>query len=166
MADIKGMGGITLVTSNVVNIRLCGGVGMKRFVVSVAIALMLLGTITSVAAEPKTIPGWVELRQDMELFKGALDRTVGSTVLNTYLPGYGVVFLFSVKYGMALDDVQYEVERALRFITPTIGVLPEGEVIAIVGYSESFSGDWEIMYVSRADSSADPDTWDIYYNKK
>lgn len=139
---------------------------MKRFVVYVAIALMLLGTITSVAAEPKTIPGWVELRQDMELFKGALGRTVGSTVLNTYLPGYGVVFMFSVKYGMSLDDVQYEVERALRFITPTIGALPEGEVIAIVGYSESFSGDWEIMYVSRADSSADPDTWDIYYNKK
>lgn len=139
---------------------------MKHFVVSVAIALMLLGTITSVAAEPKTIPGWVELRQDMELFKGALGRTVGSTVLNTYLPGYGVVFMFSVKYGMSLDDVQYEVERALRFITPTIGVLPEGEVIAIVGYSESFSSDWEIMYVSRADSSADPDTWDIYYNKK
>jgi len=49
---------------------------MKRFVVSVAIALMLLGTITSVAAEPKTIPGWVELRQDMELLKGALDGTV------------------------------------------------------------------------------------------
>jgi len=166
MADIKGMGGITLVTSNVVNIRLCGGVGMKRFVVSVAIALMLLGTITSVAAEPKTIPGWVELRQDMELLKGALDGTVASEVLNTYLPGYGVVFLFSVKYGMALDDVQYQVERALRFITPTIGVLPEGEVIAIVGYSESLRGDWEIMYVSRADSSADPDTWDIYYNKK
>ncbi len=138
---------------------------MKRFVVSVAIAMMLLGTITSVAAEPKTIPGWVELRQDMELLKGALDGTVASTrVLNTYLPGYGVVFLFSVKYGMALDDVQYEVERALRFITPTIGVLPEGEVIAIVGYS--YWDDWEIMYVSRADSSADPDTWDIYYNKK
>jgi hypothetical protein len=138
---------------------------MKRFVVSVAIALMLLGTITSVAAEPKTIPGWVELRQDMELLKGALDGTVASTrVLNTYLPGYGVVFLFSVELGMALDDVQYEVERALRFITPTIGVLPEGEVIAIVGYS--YWDDWEIMYVSRADSSADPDTWDIYYNKK
>lgn len=138
---------------------------MKRFVVSVAIAMMLLGTITSVAAEPKTIPGWVELRQDMELLKGALDGTVAlTTVLNTYLPGYGVVFLFSVELGMALDDVQYEVERALRFITPTIGVLPEGEVIAIVGYS--YWDDWEIMYVSRADSSADPDTWDIYYNKK
>lgn len=136
---------------------------MKRFVVSVAIAMMLLGTITSVAAEPKTIPGWVELRQDMELLKGALEGTVARLeVLNTYLPGYGVVFLFSVKSGMALDDVQYEVERALRFITPTIGVLPEGEVIAIVGYSNLY--DWEIMYVSRADSSADPDTWDIYYN--
>lgn len=137
---------------------------MKRFVVSVAIAMMLLGTITSVAAEPKTIPGWVELRQDMELLKGALDGTVASTVLNTYLPGYGVVFLFEVRTGMALDDVQYEVERALRFITPTIGVLPEGEVIAIVGYYELYSDVWEIMYVSRADSSADPDTWDIYYN--
>ena len=137
---------------------------MKRFVVSVAIAMMLLGTITSVAAEPKTIPGWVELRQDMELLKGALDGTVAETVLNTYLPGYGVVFLFSVKYGMALDDVQYEVERALRFITPTIGVLPEGEVIAIVGYSSR--DDWEIMYVSRADSSADPNTWDVYFNKR
>lgn len=137
---------------------------MKRFVVSVAIAMMLLGTITSVAAEPKTIPGWVELRQDMELLKGALDGTVAETVLNTYLPGYGVVFLFSVEYGMALDDVQYQVERALRFITPTIGVLPEGEVIAIVGYSSR--DDWEIMYVSRADSSADPNTWDVYFNKR
>ena len=137
---------------------------MKRFVVSVAIAMMLLGTITSVAAEPKTIPGWVELRQDMELLKGALDGTVAETVLNTYLPGYGVVFLFSVEYGMALDDVQYQVERALRFITPTIGVLPEGEVIAIVGYSSR--DDWEIMYVSQADSSADPNTWDVYFNKR
>ena len=137
---------------------------MKRFVVSVAIAMMLLGTITSVAAEPKTIPGWVELRQDMELLKGALDGTVAETVLNTYLPGYGVVFLLEVEYGMALDDVQYQVERALRFITPTIGVLPEGEVIAIVGYSSR--DDWEIMYVSRADSSADPNTWDVYFNKR
>jgi len=137
---------------------------MKRFVVSVAIAMMLLGTITSVAAEPKTIPGWLELRQDMELLKGALEGTVASEVLNTYLPGYGVVFLFSVKYGMALDDVQYQVERALRFITPTIGVLPEGEVIAIVGYSSR--DHWEIMYVSRADSSADPNTWDVYFNKR
>jgi len=138
---------------------------MKRLAICLVV-MLLLGTVTAGAAEFKTIPNWAALRQDMELFKGALGRTVGSTVLNTYLPGYGVVFLFSVKYGMALDDVQYEVERALRFITPTIGVLPEGEVIAIVGYSESFSGDWEIMYVSRADSSADPDTWDIYYNKK
>lgn len=137
---------------------------MKRFVVSVAIALMLLGTITSVAAEPQTIPGWADLRQDMELFKGALDRAVSNTVLNTYLPGYGVVFLFSVKSKMEVSDVQYELERALRFITPTIGLLPEGEVIAIAGYK--VLGDWEIMYVSRADSSADPDTWDIYYNKK
>lgn len=140
---------------------------MKRFVVSVAIALMLLGTITSVAAEPKTIPGWADLRQDMELFKGALDRAVSNTVLNTYLPGYGVVFLFSVKSNMEVSDVQYELERALRFITPTIGLLPEGEVIAIAGYkNEWFEDDWEIMYVSRADSSADPDSWDIYYNKK
>ncbi|HOO31235.1 MAG TPA: hypothetical protein PLU15_09750, partial [Bacillota bacterium] len=94
----------------------------------------------------------------------ALDGTVASEVLNTYLPGYGVVFLFSVEYGMALDDVQYQVERALRFITPTIGVLPEGEVIAIVGYSSR--DDWEIMYVSQADSSADPNTWDVYFNKR
>jgi len=138
---------------------------MKRLVVWFVLITMLLGTVTAVAAEPKTIPGWVELRQDMELFKGALDRTVGHTVLNTYLPGYGVVFLFNANSN-DLAAIQREVERALTFITPTISSLPEGERIAIVGYRVSFTGDWEIMYVSRADSSADPDTWDIYYNKK
>lgn len=139
---------------------------MKRIALVLVVSLLAL-TGLAVAAEPQTIPGWADLRQDMELFKGALDRTVSDTVLNTYLPGYGVVFLFSVKYNMEVSDVQYELERALRFITPTIGLLPEGEVIAIAGYkNEWFEDDWEIMYVSRADSSADPDSWDIYYNKK
>lgn len=138
---------------------------MKRLAICLVV-MLLLGTVTAGAAEFKTIPNWAALRQDMELFKGALDRTVSNTVLNTYLPGYGVVFLFSVKYGMDQEDVQYEVERALRFITPTIGLLPEGEVIAIIGYYEGFMEEWEIIYVSRADSSADPNTWDVYFNKR
>jgi hypothetical protein len=138
---------------------------MKRIALVLVVSLLAL-TGLAVAAEPQTIPGWADLRQDMELFKGALDRTVSDTVLNTYLPGYGVVFLFSVKYNMEVSDVQYELERALRFITPTIGLLPEGEVIAIAGYKEGFRGDWEIMYVSRGDSSSDAETWDIYYNAK
>src|SRR5690554_3872398 len=125
-------------------ISLYGGVAMKRLAICLVV-MLLLGTVTAGAAEFKTIPNWAALRQDMELFKGALDRTVSNTVLNTYLPGYGVVFLFSVKYGMDQEDVQYEVERALRFITPTIGLLPEGEVIAIIGYYEGFREEWEIM---------------------
>jgi len=141
---------------------------MRRVVaISVFVLLMVLGAGVASAQVGQPIEGWAEIRQDMELFKGALDRTVAGTVLNTYLPGYGVVFLFSVKFGLDLEDVQREVERALRFITPTISSLPPGERIAIVGYNEDiFDRDWELMYISDAGTSADPATWTVYFNQK
>jgi hypothetical protein len=84
-------------------------------------------------------------------------------VLNTYLPGYGVAFMFTAKSGYAAA-VQHEVERALRFIAPTISSLHEGEKIAVVGYHGSFDA-WELIYVSSANTSVDPATWDVYLNR-
>jgi len=141
---------------------------MRRVVTaSVVLLVMLFAAVVASAQVGQPIEGWVELRQDMELFKGAIDRTVANTVLNTYLPGYGVVFLFSIKSGLTVEDVQREVERALRFITPTIEALPAGERIAVVGYREDLLGrDWELMYISEAASSDDPTTWMVYFNRK
>ena len=140
-----------------------GGFGMRRFcIVVLVVVLLAFGSVAS-AVEPKTIPGWADLRQDMELFKGALKQAVGYTVLNTYLPGYGVVFMFTAKNG-DVGVVQREVERALRFIAPTISLLPEGEKISVVGYYDGFN-EWELVYVSRVGTSADPATWDVYINK-
>lgn len=136
---------------------------MKRScVVVLAVALLIIGSVAE-ASEPQTIPAWTDMRQDMELFKGALKQATAYTVLNTYLPGYGVVFMFTVKGG-DVAAVQREVERALRFIAPTISSLPEGEKIAVVGYYDGFT-EWELIYVSNANTSGDPAAWDVYLNK-
>ncbi len=136
---------------------------MKRsFIVALAVVLLMIGSVAR-AAEPQAISGWTDMRKDMELFKGALKQATAYTVLNTYLPGYGVVFMFTAKGG-DVAAVQHEVERALRFIAPTISSLPEGEKIAVVGYYDGFS-EWELIYVSNANTSGDPATWDVYLNR-
>ncbi len=133
---------------------------MKRSCIVVAIVALLVTSSTVLANEPKSIPDWDNIAQDMELFKGALKQTVGSTVLNTYLPGYGVVFIFTTTND--LTTVQREIERALNSIT--IRSLPKGERIAVVGCHGIVLKERDIMYISDADTSADPDTWDIYYH--
>lgn len=140
---------------------------MRRVVAVLLVMLVMVLSATAASAQVgQPIEGWAKLRKDMELFKGAIDRTVANTVLNTYLPGYGVVFMFSIKSGLTVEDVQREVERALRFITPTIETLPAGERIAVVGYREDLLGrDWELMYISEAASSDDPTTWMVYFNR-
>mgnify|MGYP001158024464 FL=1 len=135
---------------------------MKKWCFAVSIIVLLAISPMAMASEPKTIQNWDNIRRDMELFKGALKQTVGSSVLSTYLPGYGVVFMFDTT--KAIDMVKREVERALVFITPTISSLPEGERIAIVGYY-GFYEIWELMYISNANTSSDPTTWDVYLNK-
>ena len=136
---------------------------MKRScIVALAVVLLMIGSVAR-AAEPQAISGWTDMRKDMELFKGAIKQTLAHTVLNTYLPGYGVVFMFTAQSGN-VEAAQKELERALRFITPTISSLPEGEKIAAVGYYDGFS-EWELIYVSNANTSGDPATWDVYLNR-
>jgi len=53
-------------------------------------------------------------------------------------------------------------ERALMYITPIIVFLPDGERVAISYYC--VYPKWELTYVSRAGTSADPATWDAYLN--
>lgn len=135
-----------------------------RLLAFLVAAILVCSALSTVAAEPKPIAQWNDIRQDMELFKGALKQAVAYTVLNTYLPGYGVVFMFTAK-----DDdvaaVQKELERALQFIAPTISSLPPGEKISVVGYCDGFSV-WELIYTSSATTSSDPKSWDVYFNKK
>ncbi|HHW90953.1 MAG: hypothetical protein ACOX44_03405 [Limnochordia bacterium] len=138
---------------------------MKRILTLVLIALFVMfGTSTLYAADP--IPGWSVIRDDMEIAKGALKQVVGSTVLNTYIPDYGVVFMFTVEYGLSLDQVQVNLEKVLRYLVPTIDQLKDGERIALVGYYESFLSEWEIMYIATKESSSDPKTWHVYLNEK
>ena len=134
---------------------------MKRWCFVASLVVLLAIGSAAMASEPKTIPNWNNIRQDMALFQGALKETIGYTVLSTYLPGYGVVFMMDASGD--LEKVQREIERALIFITPTISSLPEGEIIAIVAWRDSYY--WELMYISKANTSSDPKTWDIYYNK-
>jgi hypothetical protein len=138
---------------------------MKRILTLVLIALFVMfGTSTLYAADP--IPGWSVIRDDMEIAKGALKQVVGSTVLNTYIPDYGVVFMFTVEYGLSLDQVQVNLEKVLRYLVPTIDQLKDGERIALVGYYESFLSEWEIMYIATKESSSDHKTWQVYLNEK
>lgn len=134
---------------------------MKRLYVMALVLMMLAIGSTVNASEPKTIPNWYAIRQDMEMFKGALGSIVDS-VQNSYLPGYGVVFMCKASF-KGLNEIQPKLERALIFITPTIASLPAGERVTITCYCSAFP-DWELIYVSKADTSAKPETWDVYLN--
>jgi hypothetical protein len=134
---------------------------MKRLYVVALVIMMLAASSTVKASEPKTIPNWYAIRQDMEMFKGALESIVDS-VQNSYLPGYGVVFMCKSSF-KDVDELQPKLERALIFITPTIASLPAGERVTITCYCSAFP-DWELIYVSKADTSAKPETWDVYLN--
>lgn len=134
---------------------------MKRLCIVVLVVLALAIGSTVKAYEPKTIPNWYALRQDMKMFKGALESIVDS-VQNSYLPGYGVVFMCRVSL-KDVGKIQAQLERALIFITPTIASLPAGEKVTITCYCSAFP-DWELIYVSKADTSAKPETWDVYLN--
>jgi hypothetical protein len=133
----------------------------RSFVVVLLVALLLLGSVAVSASEPKATPNWYALRQDMEMFKGAL-KSIMDDVANAYLPGYGVVFLCECSF-KGVDEIKPKLERALIFITPTIVSLPAGERVSIVCYGTAFP-DWELTYVSKAGTSANPETWDVYLN--
>ena len=109
----------------------------RSFVVVLLVALLLLGSVAVSASEPKATPNWYALRQDMEMFKGAL-KSIMDDVATAYLPGYGVVILCECSFK--------GVER-----------------VSIVCYGTSFP-DWEWTYGSKAGSSANPETWDVYLN--
>ncbi|MEA4882442.1 MAG: hypothetical protein VB144_02060 [Clostridia bacterium] len=136
-------------------------------IVVLLIGLLLVGSVSIAAAEPKKIPGWADAMQDMEVFKGALSKALGDeTVLLTYLPGYGVVFVFAT-YHDDISLVQRQIERALRFIVPAVSLVPSGQKLVIAGRYDSsrFDSVWELMYVSTPTSSGDPNTWTIYINR-
>lgn len=137
---------------------------MNRFgIAALLVGLLVIGSVPMATAEPKKIQGWADIMQDMEVFRGALSKALGDeTVLLTYLPDYGVVFLFDT-FG-DISTVQKQVERALRFIVPAISLLPSDQKLVVAGrYSSSrFESVWELLYVSTPTSSGDPSTWDIY----
>jgi len=131
-------------------------------VLVIVVTMVVTGAAPALAQQ--SIDGWSEMRRDMEMFKGALERTVANTVLNTYIPDFGVVILFTVKFGLSEQDVRRDIERALTYVTPTIERLAPGERIVIAGYSTGLFSDWELLYIATKDSSADPSTWDVYRN--
>ncbi len=136
---------------------------MNRYLtVLLLVAFLLLGSAVISASEPKTIPNWVTLRQDIEMLKGSLE-SIADRVMATYLPGYGMVFVCSSSF-KELSVVKPRLERALYFIAPIIVSLPTSERLAIVYYSVPGDPDWELTYVSKASATADPETWDVYIN--
>jgi hypothetical protein len=137
-----------------------GGFPMKRWCVVAFLVVLVAISSAAMASEPKTIPNWNTLRQDMELFKGAFEKVADMSVLNTYLPGYGVVFMGRCSFAK-IEDVQRQVERILTFITPTIASLPDGEKVAVAVYSSGFPA-WELMCVTAAGTSGDSATWEVY----
>lgn len=50
---------------------------MKRSCIVVLVVALLVISSTALGSEPQAIPNWADIRQDMELFKGALKQTVG-----------------------------------------------------------------------------------------
>lgn len=134
----------------------------RFFIVALLVALLLLGSAALSASEPKTIPEWPTFRQDMEMVKGSLE-SIADRVMATYLPDYGMVFMCSSSF-KELNVVKPKLERALHFIAPIITSLPAGAKLAIVYYSVPGDPDWELTYVSKADTSANPETWDVYLN--
>jgi hypothetical protein len=140
---------------------------MKRIFMMVVLLVSIVVIFAGlVQAANNPIPGWADMRQDMEMAKGALKQAVGSTVLNTYLPDYGVIFMFTIKSSMSVEQVCTELEKVLRYLLPTIGLLEGDQKIALIGYSDGFLEEWEIIYVATKASSADPTTWAVYYNSK
>ena len=121
----------------------------RSFVVVLLVALLLLGSVAVSASEPKATPNWYALRQDMEMFKGAL-KSIMDDVANAYLPGYGVVFLCECSF-KGVDEIKPKLERALIFITPTIVSLPAGERDHFWAAPHSLI---ELTYVSKAGTSA------------
>lgn len=132
------------------------------------LAALLVISSSALASKPETFWDWNAIRQDMELFEGAISHTVGYERMGAYVPGYGVVFM--VESGKDLDAVQREVERVLTYVAPSISALPEGEKIAIVVFREIGSLIWsrqsytwdELIYISDASTSSDPKTWEVY----
>lgn len=82
------------------------------------LAALLVISSSALASKPETFWDWNAIRQDMELFEGAISHTVGYERMGAYVPGYGVVFM--VESGKDLDAVQREVERVLTYVAPSI----------------------------------------------
>ncbi len=136
---------------------------MKRWCFAVLLTVFVASGSVAMASEPMTIPNWDTLHEDMELFKGAFEKVADMSVLNTYLPGYGVVFMG--RTFAEIQDVQRQVERILIFITPTIASLPVGEKVTVIVSGTSYR-EWELMYMTVAGTSGDSGTWEVYINRQ
>jgi len=133
--------------------------------VSVVLLVIVLAAAPVFAQSSDSIPNFAAIRDDMELAKGALERTAGMTVLNTYIPNFGVVFIFTVRSNMTIESARTEIERALRFLGPSLEKLADNERIVMIAQREGFTSFWEVMYVTTKAGATDPASWTVYVSE-
>ncbi len=138
---------------------------MKKSLAFVLVLALTLAVGVHAAAPTKQMENWEDMRDDMEMAKGSLKQTAGSTVLNTYIPGYGAVFMFTVPYGKPLEIIQNEIEKVIKYAIASIEKLGDTEKVVLVGYYEGIMDEWEIMYITTKSEVSNPDSWEVYYNK-
>lgn len=119
---------------------------VRRVVVALLPALFL--TIPASAQTPEEIPDFAAIREEMELTKGALNQAVGMTVLNSYIPDFGAVFIFAIRIDKTIEQARAEIERALRFLAPSLERLKDDDRIVMIGQHEGVLEEWEVMYIT------------------
>lgn len=139
---------------------------IRGAIVSFVVVALLVAAVGLSFAEESSISNFAALRNDMELAKGALNQTVGMTVLNTYIPDFGVVFIFTVRSGMSIEETRAEVERALRFLGPSLERLDDDERIVMIAQREGFLSFWEVMYITTKGQATNPTSWTVYISEK
>lgn len=141
---------------------------MIRSIVVIGVMLAAFALSSGLVGAQNSISDFQLLRDDMELAKGAIKQTVGDTVLNTYIPGFGVVFTFTVAYDEEEENITRNIERAIRFLVPSLERLAEDEKVVLVGQREGlFDNSFlEIIYITSKANAADPDSWEIFINRK
>lgn len=133
-------------------------------VILILLCLALFSAVVS-AQTVESIPDFAAARAEMELTKGAISRTIGVTVLNTYIPDFGVVFIFTVSSDKTVEVARAEIERAMRFLGPSLERLKDDEKIVMIAQREGFTETWEVMYITTKATVGDPSSWKVYVSR-
>jgi hypothetical protein len=138
----------------------------KRIVVSLIALMVAFMVPVTTAGGLAQIEGWASLREDTKMIQGAFENTVCFNAFRTYIPGVGVVFVMDAPSSLTLEQAQKEFEKALKYIVPTIEALPDDELVVLSISVESYSNEWEVVYMTEKADAANPDAWTVYYNER